>query len=98
MSESNLHQFAQEPVVGAAEAEIDHVGLLIDREIQRLGQAEAIAHRRRTRPRLRLPTCAEAKQTRAWGHPRDSDAIVFPRRDHASDTGAMLVARQRLAG
>lgn len=40
----HLEQFAQQAVVGAAEAEVDDVGALLNREVEGLGEAERVAN------------------------------------------------------
>src|SRR6185437_1621118 len=89
-------QSAQKPIVGSAEAEIDHVGLLRDRKVERLGEAESVADRRSCRPAL-LPAGAQAEQPGIRSDARDADPVAALGGNDSGDRGPVLLRHLRLS-
>ncbi len=90
MRSGDRDQLGQQPVGRTGQAEIDHLGAVIDRVVQRLGQAQAVAEGGRGRGDLiGLPAGAQRHQTRARRNARDADAVAGLGRDDAGHTGAV---------
>src|SRR6185369_3953790 len=83
--ETDLQELAEQPVVGAGEAHVDDVGILVDREIQGFDEAEAVAHGVAARF---LPAGTQAEKARSRRDSGDSDAVIGLGGDDSGDASA----------
>lgn len=92
-------QGGEQAVLRAGQAEIDHLGAMVDREVQRLGQAEAVAQGGRGgRAVVDLPAGAQGHQPGARRDAGDAQAVAGLGRDHPGDAGAVPFGRARAVG
>lgn len=98
MVQRRFNELSKQEIVGPAEAEIDNLGLFLDREIQRFRQAEAVANRLPRHTPLDLPTGAEPKEPGAGSDSGNPDPIIRFGGDNARDASAVLLVRRRLVG
>ena len=88
--ETDIEQALEQVIARPAEAQVDHLDILVEGELQGLGQREARA--RRNRLVGLLPARAQREQPRIGRDAGDADAIVGARRDDAGDGGAVRLA------
>src|SRR6185369_475280 len=93
--ESDVDQLAKEPVVRTAEAHVDDVRPLIDREIERFDQAEAVAH---SPAAARLPAGPEAEDPRSRRNACNADAVTCLGGDNSRDASPVLLDRSGPSG
>ena len=77
---------------GPAQAEVDHLGVVADGEVERLGEAEAVADggARLAGGGRVLPAGPQRHQPRARRDAGDADAVACAGGDDAGDAGAVL--------
>src|SRR3954447_23595735 len=92
--QSRLQQLGEQPVFGAAEAEIDDVRVLLDCEVDRLGQAQSVADRGGPL----LPASAKAEQARAGRDSGNANSVISFGCDNPRDSGPMLLDRDSSSG
>ena len=95
---ASLEELTKQAVIRTGKAEIDHVGVVLDREVDRFRQAQRVANGRRRGGRLDLPAGAQPQQPCAGRHSGDTHAIVGLCGDDSRDFGAVLLDRKRLTG
>src|SRR5437763_8363991 len=90
MIQCGFDQLSKQEIVGTAKAEIDHIGLLLDREIECFCKAEAVANGLPRRTSVDLPAGAQAEEPSAGSDSGNADMIIGFRGDNARDASAML--------
>ena len=77
----------EQPIAWPAEAQVDHLGIFVERELQRLRQGEAAAIGCRVAGLRRLPASAQSQEFRLGGDAGNTYAVIGTRGDDACDRG-----------
>ena len=86
--QSRIEQACEQSVGGAAQAQIDHLHVLVDSKLQSLGEREAVANSAGPADR-RLPTGAKRVEPCVGRNARDTDAVIGTRRDDPGNRRSM---------
>lgn len=90
---AGVEQHRQQAIGRAAKTHVDDGRALVDRMMQRLGEAEAVADGGTLA--IGLPAGAQARDTSSGGDTGDADPIVGPGGDDAGDFGAVALGGER---
>jgi len=86
----SIKQAFQKSVARPAETQVDHLGIFVERELQRLRQGKAAAKRRIGAPAELLPTGTQCHQFGFRRNSGDAQAIVGSGGDDSGDRGSVF--------
>src|SRR5205085_1770223 len=81
--QGSIEKPLEQPVAWPAEAQVDHLGIFVERELQRLRHGEAAAIG--CRVVRRLPASAQSQEFRLGRDAGNTHAVIGTRRDDAGD-------------